>query len=353
MSSRFFCPKITLVLLAAMVPLTEGCGKPAASPTSGIEPSAVRVRAVKAARQDLVRRIMLPATVRPESEVTLYAKATGFLKSLSKDRGDRVKTGELIAVLEIPEMLSEIAHARASFALDETTLKRLESIRKIEKSAVTDQDLDLAHAKRDMSEATLKRLETLRTYTEIRAPFDGTVTERYADPGAFIQQGKLVSIIDASKVRVVVDIPESEVRFSLPGTEARIHLDALPARKLLGKISRSSGVLDTVSRTMKVEIDLPNSESDIYPGMFARVELGLERHPNVLAIPSKAIGSSHDKSFVFVTLGGKVKKIAVTVGTQDGDWCEARTGLTGEELIILPDGRTLIDGMAVLIAEGT
>jgi membrane fusion protein (multidrug efflux system) len=229
MSSRFFGPTIHLVLLAALAPMVEGCGKTAAPPTSGIDPSAVRVRAVKAARQDLVRRIMLPATVRPESEVTLYAKATGFLKSLSKDRGDRVKTGELIAVLEIPEMLSEIAHARASFALDETTLKRLESIRKIERSAVTDQDLDLARAKRDMSEATLKRLETLRTYTEIRAPFDGTVTERYADPGAFIQQGKLVSVIDASKVRVVVDVPESEVRFSPPGTEARIHLDALPA----------------------------------------------------------------------------------------------------------------------------
>lgn len=336
----------------AILLLAAGCGKTVET-ASGPETTVVRVRTVKPARQDLVRKVLLPAGVRADSEVTLYAKATGFLKSLTKDRGDKVKAGELIAVLEIPEMLSEIAHARASFALEETTLKRLESIRKIEKSAVTDQDLDLARAKRDMAEATLKRLEILRGYTEIRAPFDGSVTERFADPGAFIQQGKLLSIVDISKVRVLLDVPESEVRFSPAGTEARIHLDALPGKTLTGKVSRTSGALDPVTRTMRVEIDLPNPESLIFPGMFARVELGVERHPNVLVIPGKAVATSQDKAFVFVSFDGKAKRIPVTLGAHDGEWWEARTGLTGEEMILVPEGRTLTDGMAVKIAEGT
>ena len=329
-----------------------GCDRASGAATTPAE-AAVRVKTVKPARQDIVRKVILPATVRADSEVTLYAKATGFLKSITKDRGDRVKAGELIAVLEIPEMNSEIAHAKASFALEDTTLKRLEAIRKVEKSAVTDQDLDLSRAKRDMAEATVKRLETLRSYTEIRAPFDGALTERFADPGAFIQLGKLVSIVDISRVRILVDVPESEVRFSPVGTEALIRLDALPGKQVQGKVSRTSGALDPVMRTMRLEIDIPNSDMSIYPGMFARVELGVERHPNVWVIPSKAVAVSHDKPFVFVNSGGKAKKISVTLGTHDGEWYEARTGLTGDEIIIVPDGRTLVDGMAVQPAEGT
>lgn len=342
------------VLLGGLLASTLGCDRTsaAASGATAVD-EVVRVRTIKPARQDMIRKITLPASVRAESEVTLYAKATGFLKTLTKDRGDKVRAGELVATLEIPEMTSEIAHARASYSLEEATLKRLESIRKVEKAAVTDQDLDLSRAKRDMAEATLKRLETLRNYTEIRAPFDGAVTERFADPGAFIQHGKLISIVDVSKVRVVLDVPESEVRFSRPGTEALLHLDALPGRNVQGKVSRSSGALDPVMRTMRIEIDIPNPDGAILPGMFARVDLGVERHPNVLVIPSKAVGGTHDKSFVFVSLGGKARKVSVTLGTHDGEWCEARTGLTGDESVIVPEGRTLVDGMAVKTAEGT
>ncbi|MBI3854149.1 MAG: efflux RND transporter periplasmic adaptor subunit [Planctomycetes bacterium] len=341
-------------LLGLLLLAGAGCGRAAeatGSPASGGR--ITRVRTVKPCRQDIVRRVLLPANVRAEAEVTLYAKATGFLKSIGKDRGDKVKAGELIALLEIPEMTAEIAHARASFALEEATLKRLESIRKIEKTAVTDQDLDLARAKKAMAEATLQRLETLHAYTEIRAPFDGAVTERFVDPGAFIQQGRIVSIVDISKVRIIVDVPEAEVRFSPVGTEARVSLDALPGKAVVGKISRSSESLDPVMRTMRIEIDLPNPNLSIYPGMYARVELGVERHPNVLAIPRKVVTLQHDHTFVFVNAGGTAKKVPVTVGTDDGDWCEARSGLNGDESIIIPEGGTMTDGMAVLPAEGT
>lgn len=346
--NRRLAASATAMLLLACVP---GCER--ASGAASATETAVRVKTIKPARQDIVRKVVLPATIRADSEVTLYAKATGFLKSITKDRGDRVKAGELIAVLEIPEMNSEIAHAKASFALEETTLKRLEAIRKVEKSAVTDQDLDLSRAKRDMAEATVKRLETMRGYTEIRAPFDGAVTERYADPGAFIQLGKLVSLVDISKVRVLVEVPESEVRFSPVGTEAQVRLDALPGKQVAGRVSRISGALDPVMRTMRVEIDLPNPDLSIYPGMYARVELGVERHPNVWVIPSRAVAVSQDKSFVFVNSGGKAKKVSVTLGTHDGEWSEARSGLQGDEVILLPEGRALVEGMAVQPVEGT
>jgi RND family efflux transporter MFP subunit len=336
---------LAAVLLASVV----GCDRSVSSASGSVPETrtAVRVKTVKPTRQEFARKVTLPASVRADAEVTLYAKVTGYLKTITKDRGDRVKAGELIALLEIPEMTSEIAHAKASFAIEESTCKRLEAIRKAEKSAVTDQDLDLAHAKRDMAEATLKRLETMKGYTEIRAPFDGSVTERFADPGAFIQQSKIVSVVDTSKVRVLVDVPEAEVRFAQTGTQATVRFDALPGKTVKASISRSAGALDPILRTMRIELDIPNPESGIYPGMFARVELGVERRPNAIVIPSKAVTVLQNRSFVFVNLGGTAKKVSVTVGTADGDWCEASSGLTGEELIILPEGKTVTEGMAV------
>jgi RND family efflux transporter MFP subunit len=340
-------------LAVALLASVTGCDRPVNTASgSSVELRSVRVKTVKPTRQEIARKVTLPASVRADSEVTLYAKVTGYLKSISKDRGDRVKAGELIALLEIPEMISEIAHARASFAIEDSTCKRLEAIRKVEKSAVTDQDLDLAHAKRDMADATLKRLETMKSYTEIRAPFDGSVTERFVDPGAFIQQGKILSMVDIAKVRVLVDVPEAEVRFAQVGTQASVRFDALPGRNVTAKISRTAGALDPILRTMRIELDLPNPESSIYPGMFARVELGVERRPNAMVIPSKAVTVLQNRSFVFVNLGGTAKRMPVVVGTADGDWCEASSGLTGDELIILPEGKTVTEGMAVT-TEGT
>jgi RND family efflux transporter MFP subunit len=345
MISRSCAAALAAALLASMVGCDRSVVPPSGSPVPGSV--ALRVRIIKASRQDVARKIILPASVRADSEVTLYAKVTGYLKTITKDRGDRVHAGDLIAQLEIPEMLSEIAHAKASFAIEESTCKRLVAIRKAEKSAVTDQDLDLAHAKRDMAEATLKRLETMKGYTEIRAPLDGWVTERFVDPGAFLQQSKIVSIVDTSKVRVLVDVPETEVRFARTGTEASIRFDALPQKVVKATISRTSGALDPILRTMRIELDVPNPNTAIYPGMFARVELGVERRPQALVIPSKAVTILQNRSFVFVNLGGTAKKVPVTVGTTDGDWCEACSGLTGEELIILPDGKPVTEGMAV------
>jgi RND family efflux transporter MFP subunit len=275
-------PILGAVLASLSLACITGCdGANGATPPSDPGRNALEIRAVHPTRQDLVRKVVLPASVRADLEVTLFSKVTGFLKEIPKDRGDRVKAGELIATIEIPEMVSEIDHARASAALDDSTFKRLEAIRKVEKSAVTDQDLDMARAKRDMSKATLKKLETLQSYTEIRAPFSGTITERCVDPGAFIQQGKIVSLVDTSKVRVLVDIPESEVRAAQVGTKAEVRFDALPETTYRATVSRCAEALDPTLRTMRVEIDVQNKDLRIYPGMFGRVSLEVDPRPNM------------------------------------------------------------------------
>jgi RND family efflux transporter MFP subunit len=335
------------ILLALAVALSSGCGKADGSSPGPSDASAVSVRVTKPIRQEVVRRVVLPATVRADLEVTLYAKVTGYLKEITKDRGDKVKAGERVALLEIPEMISEIAHAKASYELEDATLRRLEAIRKVEKTAVTDQDLDLARAKTDMAKASLKKLETLHEYTEIRAPFAGTVTERFVDPGAFIQQGKIVSMVDTSKVRVIVDVPESEVRFAAVGTETDVQFDALPGKKYKAAISRAAGSLDPVMRTMRIEVDVKNDDSAIYPGMFARASFGIDRHAQALVIPSAAVTFQQDKAVVYVEVGGLAKKTLITLGVEDGRYYEVLKGLSGGESIILPEGKTLSDGLPV------
>ncbi len=341
-------------LAALLLAMVAGCDRPGGASASGATPPrTTRVRIVHASRHEVVRRVQLPATVRAQFEVTLYAKATGFIKTIVKDRGDRVKAGEVIATLDVPELVLELEHARASCEMEETTLRRLEAIRKVEKTAVTDQDLDLARAKRAMGQATLKRLQTLLDYAEIRAPFAGTVTDRYVDPGAFVQQARIVSLVDASVVRVLLDVPEAEVRFAAAGAESDVRFDALPGSPVHARVSRSAGALDPVSRTMRVEIDVPNPDHHILPGMFARVDLGVERHLNALVVPTRAVVTQQDHAFVFVNAGGMVRKVAITLGSEDGDWCEACAGLSGDEAIIVPEGQILVDGMPVTPAEGS
>lgn len=324
-----------------------------ASPTPDKRAQVLRVKVVKPERREVVRRVTLPGTVRADKEVVLHGKLTGYVKSISKDRGDRVKAGELIATLEVPEMVLELDSARASFDLEDATLRRLEAIRKAERAAVTDQDLDVARGKRSMADAAVKRLQTLHAYTQIRAPFDGVVTERFVDPGAFLQQGRIISLTDSSVVRVIVDVPEAEVRFAQPGTSANIHFQALgDDGGFEAKITRVASSLDVSTRTMRVELEMPNSKGTIFPGMFAKVKIDVEKRANALVIPQAAIVDEHDKTFVFVSTNGHAKKVAVTLGAVEGKWTEAATGLKGDEPIILPTAEGLSDGSLVQGEEG-
>lgn len=348
-------PRVRLgMLLACLLAAGTGCDRPGGTPASAKSPSAaVRVTAVKPARREIVRTVVLPATVRADLEVTLYNKVPGYVKDIIRDRGDRVKAGALIAHVEVPEMALELEHAKASFALEDSTLRRLEAIRKLERTAVTDQDLDLSKAKRAMAEASLKKLQTMISYCEIRAPFDGYVTERYVDPGAFLQQSKIISMEDTSKVRVLVDVPESEVRFADVGSTATVRFDALPGMIVTAKIERRSPALDTATRTMRAELDIANPERRIFPGMFAHVELAVERRTDALALPRKAIVVQQDKPFVFICVEGLARKIPITVGTEDSAWTEATGGLKGDESILIPEGQALVEGMRIQFGKGS
>ena len=300
---------------------------------------------------DIARVMKIPGSVRAEAEVVLHAKTNGFVKSISKDRGDHVTVGETIAVIDIPELSVERDSAVAALALSDATLKRLDSIHTLEKTAVTDQDLDVERAKHATADAAVKRIDTLLGYAVVKAPFDGVVSERFVDPGALVQQGSIVTVIDVARVRVLVDVPESEMRWVKVGTTAEIKAEAAPGKAITASVARMASALEVTTRTLRVELDRTNADLALLPGMYVSVALELERHRNVVLVPSKAVVLDQGKPVIFSLTDGKATKIAVTTGITDGTKTEIMTGLTDTQVSIIAVGLGMKDGMRVQPAE--
>jgi RND family efflux transporter MFP subunit len=250
-------------------------------------------------RAAVSRTLTLPGSVEAFEKARLYAKVAGYLEQIHVDIGDQVKQGQVLAVLDIPEMTMEYAQAeaesteakarhakvQADYELQKVIHERSKTLR--ERAAITQQDLDeakakyevaaagvkLAQARIDNTQAHLSKLKTLLEYAKIKAPFDGIVTERFVDPGALIQAATtasvnispVVTVQRVATVRVFVDVPEPDVPAVDRGDPATLVLSALPQKKFEGVVTRFASALDPSTRTMKVEVDFPNPEGLLRP----------------------------------------------------------------------------------------
>ena len=346
--------------------------------------SAVDVEIVKPLREDLLRQITLPAGIEAFQRTTLYSKVSGYLEWIRVDIGDWVRKGEVIARLEVPEMLdqyreveaelasakadyenvqAELESAKADYELKEITYKRLQSVREEEPDVLPQQTVDEARAKFQVAraavkvveskinqvlskikqvEAALNRLQTLMAYAQIKAPFRGVVTHRFVDPGALIQAATasqnvqpIVTVVSMDTLRLFLDIPESEVPFVQVGDKAVITVDALPGKTFEGEVTRFATALDPSTRTMKTEIDIPNHEHRLRPGMYGRVTVVLEKHPGAITIPADALRIEGEMQFVYSVVDGVARKVEVETGFNDGAKIEVIKGLEGTEDIVV------------------
>ncbi|MBI4169783.1 MAG: efflux RND transporter periplasmic adaptor subunit [Acidobacteria bacterium] len=338
-------------------------------------------------RGTVVRRLDAVATLEPWEEAVLYAKASGYLKSIRVDRGDRVRKGRLLAVLDIPEMQdeqaqlqaqaqqakAEVEKAEAEVRLQEITLNRLRAVLEEEPGAVTEQEVDLASGKLEASRAALaaagsrllvvradlSRLETLLAYSRITAPFDGSITERFVDPGALVTAGTgskpspIVRIVNASKLRAMVDVPETDAARVHEGSAASLRVDALPGRAFQGTVSRFSRALDPATRTMRTEVLIANPDGILVPGMFGRIALELERLEHVLTLAPAHLHFEKERAHVFVADDGRARRVSVVCGADDGNAIEIVSGLTGGEAIISKASGPLSDGVPIRLADSS
>ena len=344
------------------------------------------VEVTKTVQKDLARKISLPATIEPLDQASLYAKAAGYVKWIKVDIGDWVKKDEVLAELDVPEMVKEYDQvkaklreaqasyekAKADYALQKLTYQRTKDTWDEEPGAIAKQDVDVARAKFgfakaninsekakvDNAKADMKRIEVLLEYGKIKAPFDGVITRRFVDLGALVQiatsstnVSPVVTIMHTDTVRVFIDVPEPDVPFVEKGNQATLVVDALPDRSFSGTVTRFANALTPETRTMKTEFDIPNPDHTLRPGMYGNLTLNLEVHENALTVPAASLIIEKDKKFVYKVTDGKVEKVEIKTGIDDGIQVEVIKGLTGSEDIIVKGKNTVSDGEVVEVVR--
>ncbi|MBS0170054.1 MAG: efflux RND transporter periplasmic adaptor subunit [Nitrospira sp.] len=338
--------------------LSEAQHAEQASAPAHPEPDAapVDVQVLKPVRRDLVYAIKLPANVSPLYQTTLYAKVSGYLKWIGPDKGDAVKKNEVVAVIDAPEVEEQYQQAVSDYKIKKLTYERLAKVWKESPDVIAKQDVDVAEAAYQGAKHLMEQRVVMRDYTKVRAPYDGIVTARFADPGALIQIATssatsaipLFTIMDLNTVRIYANVPQDDSPWVIPGkTAATVKVTELPGRSFTGRVTRSTLALDPSTRSLLVEVDLPNPDHALRPGTFAEVSLGLREIPQALVVPPQAVISTPKGKSVFIVEDGKAKSVAVQTGITDGQWMEITSGLGGDEDVVAVGKRRLLDGSPV------
>lgn len=330
-------------------------GSSAPSTAARATGSVPEVQVAKPFRHDVVATLRIPSTVSPLYQTTIYAKVSGYLKSIHFDKGDRVRQGQVLAVLDAPEIEQQYEQALADYTIKKVTYERLAQVLKEAPDVIAKQDVDVAEATAKASQHLLEQRQTWLDYTKVRAPYDGILTARFADPGAMIQVATasatqavpLFTIMDISTLRFYINVPQEDASFVQRGTPATIVLKTPMEKRIEAVVTRSTMSLDPSTRTMLAEVDVRNPGYVLAPGMYAEVILALRRHRNTLVVSPSALVSDNSSKSVFVVEQGVARKVHVKTDIDDGVWIEITSGLTGGEDVVVVGKSQLSDGMPV------
>ena len=319
----------------------------------------VDVQVTKPTRRELVYTVTLPANISPLYQTTLYAKVSGYLKWIGPDKGDAVKKDQVLAIIDAPEVEEQYHQALSDYHIKKLTFERLAKVWKESPDVIAKQDVDVAEAASQGAKHLVEQRAALRDYTKVRAPYAGIITARFADPGALIQIATassagaipLFTIMDLDTVRVYTNVPQDDSPWVVPGkTKAAVSVKGLEGRSFTGKVTRSTLALDPSTRSLLVEIDLPNPDHALRPGTFVEVSLGLREIPDALVLPPQAVISGPKGKSVFIIEAGRAKSVPVQTGFTDGRWMEITSGLSGDEDVVVVGKRRLLDGSLVTAA---
>jgi len=317
-------------------------------------PSVDVVRAHRIAGSDTLRLI---GEARPFQTAIVYAKVGGYMRNINVDKGDFVRGNQIVAVIESPETDKQYQAAVADAHNKQLIADRAATL--VKRQMISQQDADQAEADAAVSKAQLGQIETLKSYEEIRAPFTGTVTARYADPGALIQNAAtsqtsalpVVEISETSRLRVYVYVDQAHAAFVRTGDPITILDPANPGTKVAGKVTRTSGEIDPKTRTLLVEIDVDNPHNRILAGSFVQVELKVQT-PRYVEVPSDALIVRGNQTFVaVVTPENTVKFTQVAVADQTGESARLLTGVNEGERVARNLGERVPEGAKVQPVE--
>jgi RND family efflux transporter MFP subunit len=333
-----------------------------------------QVALVKPTWQKRPRTVTLPGSLQGLEQTTIYARSDGYLSRIAVDMGDEVKEGQLLATLDNPEVTREIQQARANLTSGQAVLTRARAAhrhaqaslnrytslggfvsqeeldQKRTQVALDEADVAVAAAATAAQRASLERLQQVEGFSRVLAPYAGTITARHVSQGALVSRGPLFDITALETVRVLVQVPQSRVAGIENGQQAKLSVAEYPGAKLIGQVTRSAGSLDSATRTMRVEIQVPNPERKLLPGMYASVTIEIERSGAALVVPASTLITGEEGVRVAsVDKQGLVHLLPVEIERDRGTEVEISAGLTGEEQLIANPAPTTSEGLHVQI----
>ena len=354
---------VILVVIAGVVPRLRA----KAALKKETDKSAVPVVDVIQPKQGAPHQeIVLPGNIQAFTDAPIYARTNGYLRKWYVDIGARVKAGQLLAVIDTPEVDQQLLQARADLNtaeantnLSQITWNRYEDLKNTD--SVSKQDVDNANgdyaakkATQASSAANVKRLEDTKAFQNIYAPFDGVITARETDIGQLIDQGssttqkELFHIAAIKTLRVYINVPQQYSIAAKPGLTADLTLGEYPGRRFQGTLVRTANAIDVASRTLLVEVDVNNATGELLPGAYTEVHLKLPSDIPTFILPVSAlIFRAQGLQVATVDSNNKTKLVAITLGRDFGSQVEVLSGLNGDDKVIVNPSDSVIDGEQV------
>jgi RND family efflux transporter MFP subunit len=315
------------------------------------------------------QEIVYPSNIQAYVDAPIYARTSGYLKSWKYDIGARVKKGDLLAVIESPEVDQQLAQAQADLQttlanakLADVTAARYTNL--LQSDSVSKQDTDNAvqqaqaqHANITSQQANVKRLQDLVSFERVYAPFDGVITQRNTDIGQLINAGnggaatQLFHVAAIQTLRVFVGVPQEYAPDCKPGNPAYLTLGEFPDQHFQGKIARTANSIDLATRTLNVEVDLPNQAGELLPGAYAEVHIPVTSQHATYLLPVGALLFRSEGLRVATVENNRAKLVAIVPGRDYGREIEVLSGLSPEDNVITNPPDAVTDGMKVRVVQ--
>jgi membrane fusion protein (multidrug efflux system) len=337
------------------------------------------VELAPAFRAEVDRELAVVGNLIGDQTVSVVPKTAGRLEQISVKLGDRVSRGQRIAKIEDQEILEQVKQAEAAFEVAKATIRQREADLDLAKTNVersrslfqrqllpqqtlddseakyqsAQASLDLARAQNNQSQSRLDELRINLQNTIITSPVNGFVARRTADPGAFVSaNAPIVDVVDIVHVRLVANIVEKDLKQIGVGDSARVEVDAYPGESFMGRIARLSPVLDPATRTAPIEVEIPNDQYRLKPGMYARVGIITESHRNALVVPTNALVDVSGTRGVYLSVNNVAAFHPVKIGIEGNERTEILDGLADGDRVVTTGAAGLRNGDPIVLAGG-
>jgi membrane fusion protein, multidrug efflux system len=328
------------------------------------------VAVVKPLAEKPDEELVLPGSLLAYEESPIYARTNGYLIKWYRDIGSRVKQGELLAKIDTPEVDQELDQARATrqqvvaqLGLAKISADRWEALRKTDSVSAQEADQQTsgykqAQANLAAADANVRRLEQLEGFKDVYAPFDGVLTRRNVDPGALINAGagatgrELFDIARVDPLRVYTSVPQAYAPFIKVGEKTAITLQEFPGEKFVATIARTAEAIDTNTRTLLTEVDVPNKDGRLLPGSFGEVHFAVGNNVNKVTVPVNAmLFRAQGAQVAVVGPKNKIQLRSINIGRDYGTSLEILGGVSADDLIVINPPDSLENGQQVNVAQ--